>query len=90
MTNGKQYLPSQQYFTFLSSLQAYTSVSKAGLELRNHHDLARHMNTVVFHTKMVDFLDEMINETGDLSIYWSVQRHVSTETCQGSNNCKSL
>merc|ERR1719239_762535 len=50
-------------------LQAYTSVSKAGLELRNHHDLGRHMNTVVFHTKMVDFLDEMINETGDLSIY---------------------
>ncbi|XP_035825856.1 membrane-associated protein Hem isoform X2 [Aplysia californica] len=50
-------------------LQAYTSVSKAGLELRNHHELARHMNAVVFHTKMVDFLDEMINETGDLSIY---------------------
>ncbi|CAL1535112.1 unnamed protein product [Lymnaea stagnalis] len=50
-------------------LQAYTSVSKAGLELKNHQDLAKHMNTVVFHTKMVDFLDEMINETGDLSIY---------------------
>ncbi|KAK0068424.1 membrane-associated protein Hem-like isoform X3 [Biomphalaria pfeifferi] len=50
-------------------LQAYTSVSKAGLELKNHQELAKHMNTVVFHTKMVDYLDEMINETGDLSIY---------------------
>ncbi|XP_059172077.1 membrane-associated protein Hem-like [Physella acuta] len=50
-------------------LQAYTSVNKAGLELKNHQELAKHMNTVVFHTKMVDYLDEMINETGDLSIY---------------------
>lgn len=50
-------------------LQAYASVSKAGLVLRDHQDLAKHMNTVVFHTKMVDYLDEMINECGDLSIY---------------------
>ncbi|BFZ05028.1 hypothetical protein BsWGS_08068 [Bradybaena similaris] len=50
-------------------LQAYTSVSKAALELKNHQDLAKHLNTVVFHTKMVDYLDEMVNETGDLSIY---------------------
>lgn len=50
-------------------LQAYTSVSKAGLVLRDHQDLGKHMNTVVFHTKMVDYLDEMINETGDLSVY---------------------
>ncbi|XP_070198960.1 nck-associated protein 1-like isoform X2 [Littorina saxatilis] len=50
-------------------LQAYTSVSKAGLVLRDHQDLGKHMNTVVFHTKMVDYLDEMINECGDLSVY---------------------
>ncbi|RUS84127.1 hypothetical protein EGW08_008101 [Elysia chlorotica] len=50
-------------------LQAYTSVDKAGLELMSHEELAKHMNTIVFHTKMVDVLDEMINETGDLSIY---------------------
>lgn len=53
-------------------LQAYTSVSKAGLVLRDHQDLGKHMNTVVFHTKMVDYLDEMINECGDLAVYWSV------------------
>ncbi|XP_076471600.1 nck-associated protein 1-like isoform X3 [Babylonia areolata] len=50
-------------------LQAYTSVSKAGLMLRDHQDLGKHMNTVIFHTKMVDYLDEMINECGDLSVY---------------------
>jgi NCK-associated protein 1 len=47
-------------------------VSKAGLILKDHHDLAKHLNTIVFHTKMVDYLDEVLNEASDLSIYWSV------------------
>nr|XP_011437205.2 nck-associated protein 1 isoform X42 [Crassostrea gigas] len=50
-------------------LQAYTSVSRAGLVLRDHQDLGKHLNMIVFHTKLVDYLDELINETGDLSIY---------------------
>ncbi|XP_059172093.1 nck-associated protein 1-like [Physella acuta] len=50
-------------------LQARTSVSKAGLELRSHEEIAKHMNTICFHTKMVDLLDETLDETGDLSIY---------------------
>jgi len=37
-----------------------------------HKELAKHMNTVVFHTKMVDSLEEMLIETSDLSIYWFV------------------
>ena len=53
-------------------LEAYTSVAKAGLVLRDHRDLARHMNTIIFHTKMVDYLDEILVETSDLSIYWLV------------------
>ena len=57
----------------VSPSQAYTSVSRGGgLQLRDHKDLARHMNTVVFHTKMVDYLDELLRETSDLSLYWSV------------------
>ena len=52
--------------------QAYTSVGKAGVNLRDHRELAKHINTVIFHTKMVDYLDEMLVETSDLSIYWSV------------------
>ncbi|CAL1535111.1 unnamed protein product [Lymnaea stagnalis] len=50
-------------------LQAYTSISKSGLELKKHPDLVKHLNTVTFHIKMVDFLDEMLDETGDLSVY---------------------
>ena len=54
----------------MTCFQAYTSVGKAGLILKDHHDLAKHLNTIVFHTKMVDYLDELLVEVGDLSIYW--------------------
>lgn len=57
-------------------LQAYTSVSRAGLVLRDHQDLGKHLNMIVFHTKLVDYLDELINETGDLSIYWWLHRSI--------------
>ncbi|XP_061167133.1 nck-associated protein 1-like isoform X2 [Saccostrea echinata] len=50
-------------------LQAYTGVSRAGLVLRDHQDLGKHLNMIIYHTKMVDYLDELLNETGDLSIY---------------------
>ena len=50
--------------------QAYTSVGKAGLVLRDNQALAKHMNTIVFHTKMVDYLDQVLIEASDLSIYW--------------------
>jgi NCK-associated protein 1 len=50
-------------------LQAYTSVSKAQLVLSEHPDLASILDTIVFHTKMVDYLDEILVETSDLSIF---------------------
>ena len=50
-------------------LQAYTSVSRYPLHLFDHRDLAILMNMIGFHTKMVDFLDEILMETSDLSIY---------------------
>ncbi|XP_019617309.1 PREDICTED: nck-associated protein 1-like isoform X2 [Branchiostoma belcheri] len=50
-------------------LQAYTSVSRAQLVLRENPDLARLMNTITFHTYMVDSLDEMAKETSDLSTF---------------------
>uniref|UniRef100_A0A2C9L0W9 Uncharacterized protein n=1 Tax=Biomphalaria glabrata TaxID=6526 RepID=A0A2C9L0W9_BIOGL len=49
--------------------QAMTSGSKVNLELKTVGELAKHMNTVIFHTKMVDSLDEMLEETTELSIY---------------------
>ncbi|KAL4635490.1 nck-associated protein 1 isoform X3 [Arapaima gigas] len=50
-------------------LQAYTSVSKASLGIADHQELGKMMNTIIFHTKMVDSLVEMLEETSDLSIF---------------------
>ena len=49
--------------------QAYTSVQRSPLQLTDHKELAHLMNTISFHTKMVDFLDEMLNETSDMSFF---------------------
>ncbi|KAL0977917.1 hypothetical protein UPYG_G00163190 [Umbra pygmaea] len=49
-------------------LQAYTSVSKAPLSLKDYPDLAKIMNMTQFHTKMLDNIQEMLHETSDLSI----------------------
>ncbi|PSN55803.1 Membrane-associated protein Hem [Blattella germanica] len=46
-------------------LQAYMSVSKAQLVLSENRDLASLLDTIVFHTKMVDYLDEIMVETSD-------------------------
>lgn len=53
-------------------LQAYTSVAKSQLVLSDHRDLATLLNTIAFHTKMVDALDDMLTDTSDLSIFWLV------------------
>lgn len=45
-------------------------MSKSAIKLQDQGDMAKHLNMVVFHTKMVDYLDEMLIETADLSIYW--------------------
>jgi len=50
-------------------LQAYTSAAKSGLSLMEHKDLAKHMNSIVYHSKMVDSLDDLLTDTSDLSIY---------------------
>jgi len=44
-------------------------MGKASTVLNQHKDLAKLLNTVSFHTKMVDYLDELLNETADLSVY---------------------
>nr|CAD7596158.1 unnamed protein product [Timema genevievae] len=46
-------------------LQAYTSVSKSPLVLAENRDLASLIDTIVFHTKMIDYLDEILVETSD-------------------------
>ncbi|OXB57709.1 UNVERIFIED_CONTAM: hypothetical protein H355_012422 [Colinus virginianus] len=48
-------------------LQAYTSVAKAVLPLSTNPDVGRIMNLIVFHTKLLDSLDELLAEASDLS-----------------------
>lgn len=49
-------------------LQAYTSVNKAPLPIKDYPDLAKVMNMIQFHTKMVDSMDEMLLESSEVSI----------------------
>ncbi|XP_078287287.1 nck-associated protein 1-like isoform X1 [Rhinoraja longicauda] len=48
-------------------LQAYTSIAKMPLILRENLGLASLMNTIVFHTRMLDDLDGLLVETADLT-----------------------
>ncbi|XP_069509310.1 nck-associated protein 1-like [Ambystoma mexicanum] len=50
-------------------LQAYSSVSKAPLHLRDNPDLGKVMNLISFHTLMLDSIEELIVETSDLSTF---------------------
>uniref|UniRef100_A0A8C1EM99 NCK associated protein 1 like n=1 Tax=Cyprinus carpio carpio TaxID=630221 RepID=A0A8C1EM99_CYPCA len=49
-------------------LQAYTSVGKAPLALKDYPELAKVMNMAQFHTRMMDNVNELLCETADLSI----------------------
>jgi NCK-associated protein 1 len=53
--------------------QAYTTTAKASLNLREYPEVACLMNTAVFHSKLVDQLEELLYETSDLSILWYVE-----------------
>ncbi|XP_017123049.1 LOW QUALITY PROTEIN: membrane-associated protein Hem [Drosophila gunungcola] len=50
-------------------LQTYMSVGKAALRITEHAELARLLDSMVFHTRVVDNLDEILVETSDLSIF---------------------
>ncbi|CAG2161911.1 unnamed protein product [Oppiella nova] len=50
-------------------LQAYCSVNRYPMHLFEHKDLAVLLNTIIFHTRMVDDLDQIITETSDVSLF---------------------
>ncbi|KAK4882050.1 hypothetical protein RN001_005369 [Aquatica leii] len=50
-------------------LQAYMSTSKSPMFIVDHKDLASFLDSVQFHTRMVDHLDDILTETSDLSIF---------------------
>lgn len=51
-------------------LQSYSSSIRPGLNLMERRELPSLINQIIFRTKMVDYLDEMLIETSDLSIFW--------------------
>lgn len=50
-------------------LQTFMSVAKTAVRITEHVDLARLIDSMVFHTRVVDNLDEILVETSDLSIF---------------------
>lgn len=50
-------------------LQAYMSCGRGAGLMNENRKLAQLMNTLVFHTRMVDWLDQMLMETSDLSVF---------------------
>ncbi|XP_054641138.1 nck-associated protein 1-like isoform X2 [Dunckerocampus dactyliophorus] len=65
-------------------LQAYASVNKAPLSIKDYPDLAKVMNTIQFHTKMVDSIEELLQETSDLSVLSFFPRVCERMFCQSS------
>ncbi|TMS19351.1 Nck-associated protein 1-like [Larimichthys crocea] len=65
-------------------LQAYTSVNKANLPLKDYTDLAKVMNMIQFHTRMVDSVDELLQETSEVSILSFYPRVFEKMFCQSS------
>ncbi|XP_028303425.1 nck-associated protein 1-like [Gouania willdenowi] len=49
-------------------LQAYTSVNKAPLPIKDYPDLSKVMSMIQFHTQMVDSIEELLQETSEVSI----------------------
>ncbi|XP_077288371.1 nck associated protein 1 Hem [Arctopsyche grandis] len=49
--------------------QAYTSIARTALVIADNREMAQLIDKMVFHTKMVDNLDEIMVETSDLSIF---------------------
>ncbi|TSR04338.1 Nck-associated protein 1 [Bagarius yarrelli] len=69
----RKYGPVMQryYVQYLSGFDAVVlnELVQASLGIADHRELGKMMNTIIFHTKMVDSLVEMLVETSDLSIF---------------------
>ncbi|KAL3319176.1 Nck-associated protein 1 [Cichlidogyrus casuarinus] len=54
-------------------LQTYFAADSASNKLRECKMLLEHMQAMVFHTKLVDFLDEMLRQSSDCSLFYFYQ-----------------
>uniref|UniRef100_A0AAZ3PFA5 Nck-associated protein 1 n=1 Tax=Oncorhynchus tshawytscha TaxID=74940 RepID=A0AAZ3PFA5_ONCTS len=59
--------PEDESIIMSSFVNTMTSLTSLGIA--DHRELGKMMNTIIFHTKMVDSLVEMLVETSDISIF---------------------
>lgn len=57
-------------------IQAYTSVRGSAPEIKNIRDMAILMNSVSFHSKLVDNQEGLLSEVADLTFFWLEFRQV--------------
>lgn len=69
-------------------LQAYSSVSKAPLLIKDYPDLAKVMNLIQFHSRMVDNIEEVVQETSEVSILCFYPRVFEKMFSQSSDEMK--
>lgn len=50
-------------------LQTYMSIAKSAVRITENVELAKLLDSMIFHTRVVDSLDEILVETSDLSIF---------------------
>ena len=55
----------------LLRFQSFTSSSNVSFFLLDNPDLARIINSIMFHSKLVDSIESLLLETSDLSLFYS-------------------
>ncbi|CAL8091623.1 unnamed protein product [Calicophoron daubneyi] len=58
-------------------LQASLSCKNSPVMLADHHRLVEHLHSTIFHTKLVDYLDELLRLVSDMSIFSFYPSHFS-------------
>jgi hypothetical protein len=51
-------------------MQAYTSIRGAAPEIKDIRDMAVLLNTLSFHSKLVDNQEGLLSEVADLTFFW--------------------
>lgn len=59
--------------SYCSSVGSGNGYNNSKLNLFEHRQLASQLDTAAHHTRMIDYLDEMLVDTSDLSLFWYVK-----------------
>ena len=58
------------YLAIYLCTQAYTSIRGAAPEIKDIRDMAVLLNTISFHSKLVDNQEGLLSEVADLTFFW--------------------